>query len=98
MAWAIVARRALLPSTPRAQGAPLRARGLTAQRGQASAYHANNAKKRLSGYPAAFSTGNCLKSRSPRSVTNFVSHTSGAVQNCHPSLRKGITLHDVVVD
>ena len=80
MAWAIVARRALLPSTPRAQGAPLRARGLTAQRGQAIAYHANNAKKRLSGYPAAFSTGNRLKSRSPRSVTNFVSHTWGAVQ------------------
>jgi len=28
MAWAIVARRALLPSTPRAQGAPLRASGV----------------------------------------------------------------------
>jgi len=27
MAWAIVARRALSPSTPRAQGAPLRASG-----------------------------------------------------------------------
>jgi hypothetical protein len=89
MAWAIVARRALSPSTPRAQGAPLRLRGVTAQRGQASGYHANNAKKRLSGYPAAFSTGTRLTYRSPRSVTNFVSHTWGAVQNCHPSLRKG---------
>jgi len=28
MAWAIVARRALSPSTPRAQGAPLRASGV----------------------------------------------------------------------
>src|SRR5580704_226965 len=83
MAWAIVARRALSPSTPRARGAPYGLRGLTAQRGQASGYHANNAKKRLSGYPAAFSTGTRLKSRSPRSVTNFVSHTWGAVQFCH---------------
>src|ERR1700751_5656137 len=81
MAWAIVARRALSPSTPRAQGAPLRASGGDAQRGQASGYHANNAKTRLSGYPAAFSTGTRLKSRSPRSVTNFVSHTWGALQN-----------------
>jgi hypothetical protein len=34
-------------------------------------------------YPAAFSTSTRLKSRSPRSVTNFVSHTWGAVQFCH---------------
>jgi hypothetical protein len=54
---------------------PYGLRGLTAQRGQASGNHAYNTKKRLSGYPAAFSTGTRLKSRSPRSVTNFVSHT-----------------------
>ena len=80
MAWAIVARRALSPSTPRAQGAPLRASGVDRSARPSKCYHANNAKKRLSGYPAAFSTGTRLKSRSPRSVTNFVSHTWGAVQ------------------
>ena len=73
------ARALRQPRAPKAR--PYGLRGLTAQRGQASGYHANNAKKRLSGYPAAFSTGTRLKSRSPRSVTNFVSHTWGALQN-----------------
>jgi Virulence-associated protein E len=84
-----VAANDLLPRLIKKLAAPspyqLRARGAC----RASGHHANNAKKRLSGYHAAFSTGTRLKSRSPRSVTNFVSHTWGAVQFCYLCVRAG---------
>jgi hypothetical protein len=49
MALAIVARSALSPSSPRAKGAAPVGFGLTAQRAQASGYHAKNTEKRSLG-------------------------------------------------